>query len=92
MVGGWDIFSFFSGWVRVTSLYGSKSRVGLSCCDHQARKRKRLIIEGVALTDTAVAMWFNESCIEKAPGEDYELLRQQIYRSMCYGSKANCYN
>lgn len=67
MVSGWDIFSLFSGWVRVIFCMDLRVALGLAVGDHQARKRKRLILEGVVLTVTVVVMWFNESCIEKAP-------------------------
>lgn len=38
-------------------------------------KEKRPILERIDVTVTAIAVWFNELFIEKAPREDYELLR-----------------
>lgn len=66
--------------------------MGLTVGDHQARKRKALILEGVAITVIAVAMLFNESCIDKASGEDYVLLTQHICRRLYQGSEVNCYD
>lgn len=57
---------------------------------YYARKGKRLILQGVAITVSALAIWFNESFIEKGPREEYVLLRQQICRRLYYGSEAHC--
>lgn len=57
---------------------------------HQFRKRRH-ILEGVALTVTAVAVWFNDSYIEKTPWEGYISLRKHIFRHLFYRSEANCY-
>lgn len=47
-------------------------------CGHHSRKKKRRILEGVAVRVAAVAVWFNNSYIEMSPREDYVLLREHI--------------
>lgn len=47
--------------------------------DLHSRERKRRTLEGVTVTVTAIAVWFSDSNIEKAPCGDYVLLREHIY-------------
>lgn len=56
--------------------------------DHPIKRRR--IMEGVALTVTAVAVWFSDSYVDKVPSEDHVLLRRHIYCRLFYGSEANC--
>lgn len=88
------MFSLFSGWVTCSVSVWIREQIGLDSVagNHHDRKRKRLVLEGVAITVTVIVMCFIDSFIEKAPREDYALLRQHIYWGLYYRSEANYYD
>lgn len=58
--------------------------------DHATKKRR--VLKGIDVPVIAVAVWFSDSYVDKAPSEDAYMLRKHIYRRLFYGSEANCYD
>lgn len=54
-------------------------------------KRQKVILQGVAVTLTAVAVWPKEKYVDKSPVEDYDFLRRQILKHLFDGRENNCY-